>query len=90
MLKSQAMNPEPRGLSNALLRAWRAVAKAFTPTADASRFRGDGADTTLFGAMAEPTAGAREPPRTSESWDPLGESTDFADPEEPGRSPRRR
>ena len=83
------MNPEPRGLSGAIQRAWTAIVKAFTPSAEAGRFRGDGAETTLFGAMPEPNASERPPPRSSEAWDPLGESTDFADPEDPGHHRRR-
>lgn len=83
------MKSEPRGLSGALVRAWSAVARAFTPTAGASRFRAEGSDTTLFGALPESAASEQQSRRRGEAWDPLGESTDFGDPQELGEQSRR-
>jgi len=74
VLKWAGMNPEPRGITASLARAWRAVARAFAPAADARPSQQYGADTTLFGTSTE----VRRDGAKSEFWIP-SETTDFAD-----------
>jgi hypothetical protein len=82
------MNPDSQGIAAALARAWRAVARAFTPTGDARGAPTYGADTTLFGSVEAPRSG-RARTTKDEFWDPTGTSTDFADPDPTGDSRRR-
>jgi hypothetical protein len=84
------MTPEPGAPSNILVRAWRAVVRAFSRAPDAPQSQQYGAETTLFG-------GATEQPRDrtgrdgvkNEFWLP-SETTDFADLDAEGEARRRR
>ena len=89
MLKWQGMNREPNALSAALSRAWRAVARAFAPAADARASQQYGADTTLFGGSTQmpPERAARDGAK-NEFWIP-SDNTDFADMDAE-REPKRR
>lgn len=82
------MNSESRGIAAALTRAWRAIARAFTPAGESRRAQ-PGADTTLFGTVEPPRTGRGRATRGDEFWDPAGTSTDFADPDLTGDSKRR-
>ena len=88
VLKSANMNSPSRGIAAALARAWRAIARAFTPASDPHGTQSYGADTTVFGGAEPPRAG-RTRTGKDEFWDPTGASTDFADPDPTGESKRR-
>ena len=90
MLKWLGMTPEPNALTAVLARAWRAVARAFTPAADARSSQQYGADTTLFGGTTEqPRDRAARDGANNEFWIPT-ESTDFADMDAERNARRRR
>ena len=84
------MNDHPASVAAAFARGWKAIVRAFTPTAVSRGSHGDGADTTLFGTMADPPRSrhASNAPK-DDFWDPAGESTDFADPDMGADSRRR-
>ncbi len=82
------MHRVSHSITTALARAWRAVARAFTPTREARGTQTYGVDTTLFGS-AEPPRSARARTTRDDFWDPTGTSTDFADPD-PAGDPKRR
>lgn len=82
------MNPESQGIAAALARAWRAIARAFTPTSETRGSQDYGADTTLFGGAKPPRTGRRQATK-DDFWDPTGTSTDFADPDPTGDGKRR-
>ena len=79
VLKWLGMTTETSGITGVLARAWRAVAKAFTPVSNAGASQQYGADTTLFGASTHlpRERGSRDGVK-NEFWVP-SESTDFAD-----------
>lgn len=85
------MTPEPSPTDSALVRAWRAIVRAFTPAAESRGPQNYGADTTLFGAAPEQPRGRRgSDGAKDEFWAPSGESTDFADVDPDGEARRRR
>ncbi len=88
VLKWRCMNPESQGIAAALVRAWRAIARAFTPTSESRGSQNYGADTTLFDGAEPPRTGRGRATR-DDFWDPTGTSTDFADPDPTGDSKRR-
>jgi hypothetical protein len=87
----QVMTPEPGSPESALVRAWRAIVRAFTPAAQSRGPHHYGADTTLFGGATEQPRGRRRADGTGdEFWGPAGDSTDFADLDPDGEPRRRR
>ena len=85
------MNTRSHGIAAALAGAWKAVVKAFTPThASSIESQAYGNDTTLFGAIAEPTGTGRKPGAAEDSFGPTGDSSYFADNESPGQDRKHR
>ena len=90
MLKSADMKQESLGIGAVFARGWRAIVRAFTTTEAEPGAQSYGADSTLFGAASEQGTSRRNTDGNKDgSWDPTGESTDFADPDFGGDSRRR-
>lgn len=82
VLKSKGMNDHPGAVSAVYKRCWKAIVRAFAPTAGGRATPGDGADTTLFGTAADPSRSRHASSALKDDfWNPDGESTDFADPD---------
>jgi hypothetical protein len=84
------MTPDPLAPSNILVRAWRAVVKAFSRAPEAPASQQYGAETTLFGSTTEQPRDRRgRDGGKNEFWLP-SETTDFADLDADGEPRRRR
>lgn len=81
------MAPAPERPLSKLAQAWRALARAFTPTRPRDLSQGFGeADTTLFGPLPEVSETAQ---KSRFGWQQTGESSYFADSGLQGKDRRR-
>ena len=85
------MNEQPNRILAAFAVAWRAIARAFTPSRSPGAPPGGELDTTLFGALPEDTRvdhHARDADK-DDFWNRGGESSYFADTDTASQNKRR-
>ena len=84
------MNEQSNRILAAFAVAWRAVARAFTPSRSPTDPSGGELDTTLFGALPEDTHMDHARPASKDDlWNRGGESSYFADTDTAGKNDRR-
>lgn len=84
------MNEQPNRILAAFAVAWRAIARAFTPSRSPGDPPAGELDTTLFGALPEDTRvdHARDASK-DDFWNRGGESSYFADTDTASKNERR-